>query len=150
MMQTAFHQLIQKFPHLTADGLDDPKSEGFINRRQEFLSNPTHLQDIAQAQDFLRSIGKSTRFSQWQKNHCRTEVIQQLREDRLGHSISPGGVIAGALSLGFTMVSEQDGLVYFNFLPRQIETEMQQLKRRQLISRLLGSEVSRTVMHPTG
>ncbi len=139
MMRKDFNEVLQKFPHLTADGLSSPSDPDFSQKRQDFVNNALYLQQAIDATHFLRSIGKSTRFTQWQKSHCLPESICSLVEWDSGRSVSRGAVMVAALSLGFTMGGQTSGLVYFNFLPRQIETELMNLRRRQLIQRVIGA-----------
>ncbi|HYX32528.1 MAG: hypothetical protein M3Q07_07355 [Pseudobdellovibrionaceae bacterium] len=139
MMRKEFNEVVQKVPHLTADGVTSPLAADFFLKRQDFLNNALYLQQANDAVDFLRVIGKSTRFSQWQKNNCVPERISSLIEWNSGRPVSPGAVIVAALSEGFTMGGASTGSVYFNFLPRQIETEMMNLRRRQLIKQVIGA-----------
>ena len=125
--------------HLTADGVISPVQDDFPTKRQDFLNNAVYLQQVNDAVDFLRGIGKSTRFSQWQKTNCLPERIGTLIEWNSGRPVSPGAVIVAALSTGFTMGGASSGSVYFNFLPRQIETELMNLRRRQLIKQVMGA-----------
>lgn len=139
MMRKEFNEVVQKVPHLTAEGIASPLAADFISKRQDFVNNALYLQQANDAVEFLRGIGKSTRFSQWQKNNCLPERIGALIEWNSGRPVSPGAVIVAALSEGFTMGGASSGSVYFNFLPRQIETELMNLRRRQLIKQVIGA-----------
>jgi hypothetical protein len=132
MMRKEFNEVVQKVPQLTADGITSPMAADFNSKRQDFVNNALYLQQCNDAVEFLRGIGKSTRFSQWQKNNCLPERIG-------ARPVSPGAVIIAALSEGFTMGGASSGSVYFNFLPRQIETELMNLRRRQLIKQVIGA-----------
>jgi hypothetical protein len=139
MMRKEFNEVVQKVPNLTADGVTSPLAADFISKRQDFVNNALYLQQANDAVEFLRGIGKSTRFSQWQKNNCLPERIGALIEWNSGRPVSPGAVIVAALHEGFTMGGASSGSVYFNFLPRQIETELMNLRRRQLIKQVIGA-----------
>jgi hypothetical protein len=139
MIRKEFNDVVQKVPHLTADGITSSLAPDFFSKRQDFLNNALYLQQVNDALQFLRGIGKSTRFSQWQKNHCLPERISSLIEWNSGRPVSPGAVIVAALYVGFTMGGAASGSVYFNFLPRQIETELMNLRRRQLIKQVMGA-----------
>jgi hypothetical protein len=139
MMRKEFNKVVQKVPRLTADGISFPLAVDFNSKRQDFLNNALYLQQANDAVEFLRSIGKSTRFSQWQKSNCLPERIGALIEWNSGRPVSPGAVIVAALHEGFTMGGAANGSVYFNFLPRQIETEFMNLRRRQLIKQVIGA-----------
>ncbi len=138
-MRKDFNQLVQKFPQLTADGLSSPQDDDFAQKRHDFVNNGSYLQQVNDAIHFLNSIGKSSRFSQWQKSNCLPERIRALVEWECGRPISVGAVIVAALFQGFTMGGQSSGVVYFNFLPRQIETELMNLRRRMLIKQVIGA-----------
>lgn len=139
MMRKEFNDVVQKVPQLTAEGMSSPAAADFFLKRQDFVNNALYLQQVNDAVEFLRGIGKSTRFTQWQKNNCLPERINSLIEWNSGRPVSQGAVIVAALSVGFTMGGASSGSVYFNFLPRQIETELMNLRRRQLIKQVIGA-----------
>ncbi len=138
MIRKVFNEVVQKVPHLVAEGLLSPQNPAFETKRNEFLNNAIYLQQTIDAVNYLKSLGKSTRFSQWQRAHCVPQRIQSLVEWHAGREVSPGAIIVAALYLGFTM-GVLDGKVYFNFLSRQIEMELFQHRRRQLIKQVVGA-----------
>lgn len=139
MIRKDFNEVVQKVPHLVAEGLLSQGSPKFEQKRQEFLNNGIYLQQANDAVSYLQGIGRSTRFSQWQRLNCSPQRILSLVEWHAGRSVSPGAVIVGALHLGFTMGVDEENHVYFNFLSRQIETELLQHRKRQLVRQVVGA-----------
>lgn len=139
MIRKDFNEVVQKVPHLVADGLLSPDHPAFAQKRHEFLNNGIYLQQAIDAVSYLEGIGRSTRFSQWQRVNCNPQRVQSLVEWHAGRSVSPGAVIVGALHLGFTMGVDEESRVYFNFLSRQIETELLQHRKRQLVKQVVGA-----------
>ncbi len=139
MIRKDFNEVVQKIPHLVAEGLLSPEDPLFEQKRHDFLNNGLYLQQANDALSYLKEIGRSTRFSQWQRLNCSPQRIQALVEWHAGRNVSPGAVIVGALHLGFTMGVHEENRVYFNFLSRQIETELLQLRKRQLVRQVVGA-----------
>lgn len=138
MIRKVFNEVVQKVPQLVADGLVSVQDASFAAKRQEFLNNAIYLQQTNDALTYLQALGKSTRFSQWQRSNCSPQRIQPLVEWHAGRPVCPGAIVIAALHLGFTM-GVQDDKVYFNFLSRQIEMELMQHHRRQLIKKVVGA-----------
>ena len=139
MNRKTFNEVVHKVPHLAAEGLLVVNEPRYLTKRRDFVNNASYLQETIDAVNFLQNIGKSSRFSQWQRTHCTPQSIQELVEWHVGHPVSPGAIIAAALHLGFTMGVQDGTKVYFNFLARQIETEMAQLRTLQQIKKVVGA-----------
>jgi len=134
MNHATFIEVIERVPLLAAEGLmvpGDPENE---RKRHEFLNSPERLQETIDAAQFMATIGKSERFSEWQRKNCCPESLQGLIEWHVGRPISRGSIIAAALHLGFTMGVQGNSKVYFNLLAPQIETELAHLRTHQQIS----------------
>lgn len=124
MDRSSFNKIIAKVPHLTAEGLMDVSDPTFLRKRHEFVVRAIHLQHVNDALSYLSRVGKSSRFSKWQRVNCTPERLQPLIEWWSGRTLSPGAIIVAALHLGFSM-GVQDGIhVYFNFLSNQIEGDL--------------------------
>lgn len=139
MNRMTFNEVVQKVAYLAAEGLLIVNEPNYLSKRHEFLNNPLYLQQSIDAANFLQKIGKSWRFSQWQRTNCTPEALQPLLEWHIGRPIAPGAIIAAALHLGFTMGVQDGTRVYFNCLARQIETELAQLRTLQQIRRVVGA-----------
>ncbi|MBC7530430.1 MAG: hypothetical protein H7318_02565 [Oligoflexus sp.] len=139
MNRMTFNEVVHKIPHLAAEGLLIVNEPKYLSKRHEFVNNALYLQETIDAVNFLQKIGKSSRFSQWQRSNCTPEILQPLLEWHIGRPIAPGAIIAAALHLGFTMGVQDGTKVYFNFLARQIETELAQLRTLQQIRRVVGA-----------
>jgi hypothetical protein len=139
MIRKIFNEVVQKVPNLTAEGLSSPFDPRFAAKRQDFLNSAVYLQQANDAVAYLRGIGRSTRFSQWQRLHCSPSRLQALVEWHAGRPVSPGAIIVAALHLGFTMGVGESAEPYFNFLSRQIETELLHHRRRVLIKQVVGA-----------
>lgn len=138
MIRKTFNEVVSKVPHLSAEGLLVANDPEFAHKRHDFVSSAVYLQQTNDALEFLKGLGKSSRFSQWQRVNCTPENILALVEWNAGRPVSPGAVIVAALSLGFTMGVQDGTKVYFNFLARQLETEMAQHRQLQQIRRVVG------------
>ncbi len=139
MDRTTFQEVIEKVPLLAAEGLMKQGDPEIAAKRQEFLTDSVYLRETADAVTFLSHIGKSDRFSQWQRENCSPESLKALIEWHIGHPIAFGSIIAAALQLGFTMGVQDNNKVYFNLLARQIETELAQLRTQQQICKVVGT-----------
>lgn len=139
MNRLNFNEVLHKVPHLAAEGLllvNEPK---YLAKRHEFVNNAVYLQETIDAVNFLQKIGKSSRFSLWQRSNCTPEALQPLLEWHVCRPVAPGAIIVAALHLGFTMGVQDGTKVYFNFLAKQIETELAQLRTLQQIRRVVGA-----------
>ncbi|MBC7659998.1 MAG: hypothetical protein H7249_09845 [Chitinophagaceae bacterium] len=133
MDRKTFNEVVHKVPHLAADGLLVIGEPEYLMKRREFVTNAMYLQETIDAVHFLQGIGKSTRFSEWQRAHCTPEGLKALVEWHVGHEVSNGAIVAAALYLGFTMGVQDGTKVYFNFLAPQVETEFAQLRTLEQI-----------------
>ncbi len=132
-----FSEVVRQIPRLAAEGLLELNEAKSHSKHYEFLNNDLYLRATNDAVNFLAKVGKSSRFSQWQRTNCTPEVLQPLLEWHIGRPIAPGAIIAAALQLGFTMGVQKGSKPYFNFLARQIESELAQLRTLQQIRRVV-------------
>ncbi|RYZ56868.1 MAG: hypothetical protein EOP07_11505 [Proteobacteria bacterium] len=139
MNRMTFNEVVHRVPNLAAEGLLVVNESKYTAKRHEFVTNALHLQEAIDASNFLSKIGKSSRFSQWQRNNCSPENLKPLLEWHIGRPLSSGSIIVAALHLGFTMGVTDGTQVYFNFFAPQIETELAQLRTLQQIKRVVGA-----------
>lgn len=139
MNRKTFNEVVHKVPHLAAEGLLVLNEPHYLGKRREFVNNAHYLEETIDAMRYIEKLARSSRFSQWQRTHATPEAIQELVEWHTGHKVSSGAVIAAALHLGFTMGVQDGTKVYFNFLARQLETEIAQLRTLQQIRKVVGA-----------
>ncbi len=138
MNRKIFEQIISKIPHLTADGLMDISDPSFPLKRRDFVRSAVHLTQTVAATQFLKDIGKSGRFSRWQRTNCSARNLKGLIEWSVGQPVSEGAIIVAAISLGFTMGVQDGTLAYFNFLVPQMEFELARFANIQQIRMAVG------------
>ncbi|RZA11021.1 MAG: hypothetical protein EOP10_33760, partial [Proteobacteria bacterium] len=78
MDRKTFEEVVHKVPQLSADGLSDHRDPDYLNKRRLFLSEDAYFEQTLQALSFLSGIGKSERFSEWQRAHCTPKSLQDL------------------------------------------------------------------------
>lgn len=138
MNRKIFEGIIGKIPHLTADGLMDISQSDFNLKRRDFVRSAKHLNEAIAASKFLQNIGKSSRFSRWQRSNCTHASLKELMEWSTGHSISEGAFIAAALHAGFTMGVQDGTVAYFNFLVPQMEFELNRFSQVSELRKVVG------------
>ena len=117
--------------------MDISKPE-FQSKRRDFVRSAKHLNQAIAASRFLGDIGKSSRFSRWQRSNCTHAGLKELVEWYAGHEISEGAFIAAALNAGFTMGVQDGTVAYFNFLVPQMEFELEQFKKVSALRKVVG------------
>lgn len=138
MNRKTFETIISRIPHLTADGLMDISKPEFALKRRDFVRSAKHLNQAIAAAKYLETIGKSSRFSRWQRSHCNHQTLRDLIQWASGQDISEGAFITAALYLGFTMGVQDGTVAYFNCLVPQMEYELQQFNRVREIRKVVG------------
>ena len=136
MDRSIFDEVACELPLLTADGFAFEGSPFFGAKRQDFLHSDRILHEFSLLRDSLQSLQKSQRFSEWQRKNCVPERLVDYFEFRLGQSVSPGSIIAAAVSLGFTMGVHDGQTVYFNFSAEAIESGLAELRSREQIEKV--------------
>lgn len=136
MNRRSFETIISRIPHLTADGLMDISKPDFAAKRRDFVRSAKHLNQAIAATRYLSTIGKSSRFSRWQRSNCTHDSLKELLQWSAGEEISQGAFIAAALHLGFTMGVQDGTIAYFNFLVPQMEFELDRMKQVSALRRL--------------
>jgi len=138
MNRKIFEQIIAKIPHLTADGLMDISDASFQLKRRDFVRSTAPLGQTIAAIEFLSSIGKSGRFSRWQRTNCTPSNLKDLIEWAVGQKVSEGAIIVAAIYLGFTMGVQDGTKTYFNFLVPQMEFELARFANVQQVRMAVG------------
>lgn len=138
MNRKIFETIISRIPHLTADGLMDISKPEFALKRRDFVRSARHLNDAIAASRYLQNIGKSSRFSRWQRSNCTHAGLKEMIEWSVGQEISQGAFIAAALHNGFTMGVQDGTVAYFNFLVPQMEFELNRFKQVRDLRRVVG------------
>lgn len=138
MNRKTFETIISRIPHLTADGLMDISKPEFAIKRRDFVRSAKHLNQAIAAARYLQSIGKSSRFSRWQRTNCNHQTLRELIQWSAGEEISEGAFIAAALHLGFTMGVQDGTVAYFNFLVPQMEFELEQFNKVSELRKVVG------------
>jgi hypothetical protein len=138
MNRKTFEHIISRIPHLTADGLMDISKPEFAMKRRDFVRSAKHLNQAIAAAKYLQSVGKSSRFSRWQRTNCNHNVLKDLVQWSAGQEISEGAFIAAALHSGFTMGVQDGTVAYFNFLVPQMEYELDQFNKVRELRRAVG------------
>lgn len=138
MNRHVFEMIIARIPHLTADGLMDISRPDFAAKRRDFVRSARHLNQAIAATHYLATIGKSSRFSRWQRTNCTHKVLKDLMEWSTGEEISEGAFIAAALHLGFTMGVQDGTVAYFNLLVPQMEYELDRFQQVSALKKAVG------------
>lgn len=138
MNRKIFEQIIAKIPHLTADGLMDISDASFQFKRRDFVRSTLPLGQTIAAIGFLSSIGKSGRFSRWQRSNCTPGNLKDLIEWAVGQKVSEGAIIVASIYLGFTMGVQDGTNAYFNFLVPQMEFELARFANVQQVRMAVG------------
>ncbi|RYZ83173.1 MAG: hypothetical protein EOP04_20495 [Proteobacteria bacterium] len=138
MNRKIFEQIISKIPHLTSEGLMDISDPTFAQKRRDFVRSTLPLGQTIAAIGFLSQIGKSGRFSRWQRTNCTPTNLQDLIEWAVGQKVSEGAIIVAAISLGFTMGVQDGTKAYFNFLVPQMEFELARFANVQQVRMVVG------------
>jgi len=139
MNRKIFETIISRIPHLTADGLMDISKPEFAMKRRDFVRAAKHLNQAIAASKYLQNIGKSSRFSRWQRSNCTHQRLKELVEWSAGQEISEGAFIAAALHAGFTMGVQDGTVAYFNFLVPQMEYELNQFNKVRELRKVVGA-----------
>ena len=139
MNRQVFETIISRIPHLTADGLMDISKPEFALKRRDFVRSAKHLNQAIAASRYLESIGKSSRFSRWQRSHCTHSSLRDLIEWSAGEKVSEGALIVAALHHGFTMGVQDGTIAYFNFLVPQMEFELERFAQVSQLKRAVGA-----------
>jgi hypothetical protein len=139
MNRKIFETIISRIPHLTADGLMDISKPEFAQKRRDFVRSAKHLNQAIAAARYLQGIGKSSRFSRWQRTNCTHSALKDLISWSAGEEISEGAFIAAALHLGFTMGVQDGTMAYFNFLVLQMEYELERFNEVRALRRVVGA-----------
>ncbi|MES2745870.1 MAG: hypothetical protein V4655_10615 [Bdellovibrionota bacterium] len=139
MNRKVFETIISRIPHLTADGLMDISKPEFALKRRDFVRSAKHLNQAIAASRYLQGIGKSSRFSRWQRSSCTHTHLKDLLEWSAGEEISEGAFIAAALHQGFTMGVQDGTLAYFNFLVPQMEYELERFREVSALRKVVGA-----------
>ncbi len=138
MNRKIFESILSRIPHLTADGLMDISKAEFAMKRRDFVRAAKHLNQAIAASKYLQSIGKSSRFSRWQRSNCTHQHLKELVQWSAGQDISEGAFIAAALYSGFTMGVQDGTVAYFNFLVPQMEFELEQFAKVRELRKAVG------------
>lgn len=139
MNRKIFESIISKILHLTADGLMDISKADFAPKRRDFVRSAKHLIQAIAAAKYLQNIGKSSRFSRWQRANCTHASLKELVEWSTGQEISEGAFISAALHSGFTMGVQDGTIAYFNFLVPQMEFELDRFAQVSQLRKVVGS-----------
>ena len=138
MNRKIFEQIISKIPHLTAEGLMDISDASFQPKRRDFVRSTVPLGQSIAVIEFLTSIGKSGRFSRWQRMNCTPTNLKDLIEWAVGKPVSEGSIIVASIYLGFTMGVQDGTNAYFNFLVPQMEFELARFANVQQVRMVVG------------
>ncbi len=138
MNRRIFEQIISKIPHLTAEGLMDISDPSFAMKRREFVRSTRPLGQTIAVRSFLSQVGKSGRFSRWQRVNCTPKNLKEMIEWAVGQEVSEGAIIVAAISLGFTMGVQDGTHSYFNFLVPQMEFELARFANVQQVRMVVG------------
>ncbi|RZA26085.1 MAG: hypothetical protein EOP10_04775 [Proteobacteria bacterium] len=136
MSRPIFDEVVKELPLLTADGFLDETSPGFLEKRSHFLSDERYTREIALLRDHLCQLPKSQRFSDYQRANCCPDNLVPYFTWRVGEAVTPGSIIAAALSLGFTMGKRDTHKVYFNFSAETIETGLAEHRTLEQIKKV--------------
>lgn len=136
MNRKIFEDVVKELPELTADGFLNPDSAEFHAQRKDFLQSPRYPEEVARVREFLAQIPKSERFSDWQRENCDPTRLLAYFRWKTGDKVSPGSIIAAAVSLGFTMGVRETHQVYFNFSAPLIESGLAELRSYEQIHKV--------------
>lgn len=139
MKKNEFERYLQQLPGLTAAGFMRTQNPTYTRKRQHFMQSAVYLQQAIDAKKVLSKFQKSLLISPWQKQHCRPSKISALIEWYSGREVSVGAITIAAFALGFELNREPEAHEpVLNLLPRQLESELRQLRVRQMIERLVS------------
>ena len=139
MKKYVFERNLEHLPGLTAQGFLPTDHPAYAAKRKQFLDSATYFKQSLDAMHVLKSFGKSQLISSWQKDNCKPSKLRELIEWHSGNPVSIGAIILAAYALGFEL--HRDPHSYepsFNMQARQVETELRQLKVRQMIEKMVS------------
>jgi hypothetical protein len=139
MKKYVFERNLDQLPGLTAQGFMPTDHPLYAQKRQQFLDSATYFKQSLDAMHVLKSFGKAQLISSWQEDNCKPSKLKDLIEWHSGKPVSIGAIILAAYALGFEL--HRKAYSYepsFNMLARQVETELRQLKVRQMIGKMVS------------